>query len=1359
MRRLRSTRRRAFFISCFGVGCFFLLFWPISRSIVSSSVRSSSAAILAAAQKSSAKKSSSASVKDLPKLKAGSAIERELTKEQTHSFRIKLREGEFLRVAIVQRGIDVIASLIDPDGKQIVETNSQKELQETETVLAIASAKGYHRLDVRAADKEASPGKYAVTIEALRKAAEADRNLVAADAAMREAGRLRAENQPESQRQAVEQYKSALILWRALGDREREADALGALGGLSRSLREYEQALDYFNQALPLRRALNDRKREASVLGNIGQTYEAMNQRQQALDYYRQSLPLLRETANQRGEATTLTNIGTIHLLTGEQQQALEQFQQAAAAWRAAGDQKEEAGTNVRAGRAYEALNDRPKALASYGEALKLYRAAKDQAGESSTLFDLGVANRQAGNNRQALEYFAQALPLWRSLGRKGEEASTLNFLGLVYRTLGEKQSALDHYNQALALSRELKNQRLEATVLNNIATVHFSSGEQRKALESFKAILPLRRAAQDRLGEASTLTNMGVTYANLGENQLALDHYDQALPAWREVKRSDGEAATLQNIGETYDRLGEKQKALDHYNQALMLVRQLGARQSEGTITTNLATVYSSLGEKEKARDYYLQSLEIHRATGNRTVEADALHLLGFLHYEMDEKQKALEYLSQALPLWQQLKDRRGEAITLTATGMVYRSMNEREKSLDYSNQALPLHRAVGNRAGESETLINLGLILSASGEKQKAIEHFSQAVELSRAISDPALEAKALYEIARVNLDLGNLADSRRQIEETLSIVESLRSKVASQELRASYFATVQKYYDLYIELLMRMNERQSDQGFDGEALQASERARARSLLEILAEANANIREGVDVSLLERERTLQQQLNGKAEAMARLFASQSSAEQIDALKKEIDALGAQYQEVRAEIRRASPRYAELTQPSPLSLKEIQQQTLDADTMLLEYSLGEERSFLWAVTATKINSYVLPPRAEIETAARKVYELLSKPNQAYRQTAQQRRLKHKQSDAAGEETAEAIEAFYALSDMLLKPVASQLGNKRLLIVAEGALQYVPFAALPKPETGGRRDRETGRKKPKRPVAPSPHRPVPLIVDHEIISLPSASTLAVLRRETAGRQPAPKALAVIADPVFEKDDERVKTVSIAPENQRQEIAVAPTVAEERLIKHLKKSADQPGVLRISRLPFTRQEADQIAALASEPERKQAMDFAASRATAMATDLGQYRFVHFATHGYLDSERPELSALVLSLVDEKGMQQSGFLYAHEVYNLKLPAEVVVLSACETGLGKEIKGEGLVGLTRGFMYAGAPRVVVSLWSVNDKATAELMAKFYRRMLAENTRPAAALRAAQTEMWRQQQWQAPYYWAAFVLQGEWR
>ena len=202
-----------------------------------------------------------------------------------------------------------------------------------------------------------------------------------------------------------------------------------------------------------------------------------------------------------------------------------------------------------------------------------------------------------------------------------------------------------------------------------------------------------------------------------------------------------------------------------------------------------------------------------------------------------------------------------------------------------------------------------------------------------------------------------------------------------------------------------------------------------------------------------------------------------------------------------------------------------------------------------------------------------------------------------------------------------------------------------------------------------------------------------------------------------------------------------------------------RSAGEVGVVNFPRLPFSRREADAIVAKAGQPRTLKALDFTASRETVFKSKLDQYRIIHFATHGLLNSQHPSLSGIVLSLYDEQGLPIDGFVRAHEIYNLKLNAELVVLSACRTALGSEIKGEGLVSLTRGFMYAGTPSVVASVWDVRDEATSELMSRFYERMFKGGKRPAAALREAQVSLWKEKRWAAPYYWAGFVLQGEWK
>ncbi|MEP6946866.1 MAG: CHAT domain-containing protein, partial [Acidobacteriota bacterium] len=501
------------------------------------------------------------------------------------------------------------------------------------------------------------------------------------------------------------------------------------------------------------------------------------------------------------------------------------------------------------------------------------------------------------------------------------------------------------------------------------------------------------------------------------------------------------------------------------------------------------------------------------------------------------------------------------------------------------------------------------------------------------------------------------------------------------------------------------------------------------------LLAEAGADLRQGVDAALIESESSLGKQLNDKAQ----LLMQADKPARVDALKKEISQLENDYERAQAAIRKASPKYAALTQPQPLKLKEIQAQ-LDADTLLLEYALGEDRSYLWAITRDSLTSYELPKEDLIKQSALQVYVMLTARNTIKNgETDLQRKARITDAEA------KLPMAAQALSQVLLAPAAAQLGTKRLVIVADGALQYIPFAMLPDPSVVV--EQSSVRKNIGQP----------LIVGHEVVSLPSASALAIQRTELAGRQLAPKMLAVIADPVFDRTDPRVRSTAAETSDNAK---AASTLTDTRGLEHIADASDdKSGRLVIRRLPFTRQEADGLLALTPKGSSFAETDFQASRANVLSGDLSQYRYVHFATHGFLDTETPGLSALVLSTVDAYGKPQNGFLRANDIYNMKLPAELVVLSACQTGLGKEVKGEGLIGLTRGFMYAGAKRVVVSLWSVNDKATSDLMTNFYRGMLTNNERPAAALRAAQIEMWKQKKWQSPYYWAAFTMQGEWR
>ncbi len=909
------------------------------------------------------------------------------------------------------------------------------------------------------------------------------------------------------------------------------------------------------------------------------------------------------------------------------------------------------------------------------------------------------------------------------------------------------QQAALRKYEEALARYRVAEDRQNESHTLSQLSRGYQNLGETQRALDYMQQSLAVARALGDREGEAYTLLGIGVIYGNLGESQKVLEAFQQALALMQTRGDQRGEGAVRTSLGSLYQRLGQFEQAREALTLALPLLQAVGDKRTAGVTHNNLGALYRNMGNSPKALEHYLLALPLLRASGEKNVEAVTLDNLGVLYRTQGELPQALDYFKQALSLRRTLGNKRGEAVTLDNLGAVYQRMGEPRQALEYHRQALPLLQAAGDLLKAAVTLNNIGDAQRTLGEFSQALESHQQAWQLLQNTGDRMVQAATLRKRAEAERELGQFTEARADIEQAIAQLEFVRANVNSEEERAAFFATVTDFYEFNTDLLMQMQQRAPQAGYAQQALEISEQARARSLLEMLHEARADLRQGVPAALLASEQDLNQRLTASLDQLSKLLKGKYTAAQKTAAEQALEALVAEQRRLQAEIKKTSPRYAALTQPQPLTAAEIQRQVLDDNTLLLEYALGEKRSYLWLVSTTAVTAYELPPRAEIETAARKVYALLTTRQSQPGVTEAQQRARR-----AAAETAFATQAA-ALSRMLLGPVAAQLGQRRLAIAASGALAYLPFAALPDPAATG-----AGQ---------------PLLAAHEIINLPSASVLAVLRNEMAGRQKAERAVAVLADPVFEAGDPRVLSarknnparkgaVKLAAKPQPEPAALSAELA--RAVRSFNAPTNQSGSAMpqrsgLTRLPFSREEAEAIAALAPAAQVLKATGFQASRALALKAELGRYRIVHFATHGLLNAEHPELSGLVFSLVDVAGQPQDGFLRLHEIFNLRLAAEVVVLSACQTALGKEIKGEGLIGLTRGFMYAGAPRVVASLWQVDDLATAELMKRFYTGMLKQGLRPAAALRAAQLELLGQKRYAAPFYWAAFTIQGDWR
>jgi len=887
--------------------------------------------------------------------------------------------------------------------------------------------------------------------------------------------------------------------------------------------------------------------------------------------------------------------------------------------------------------------------------------ASDDDARRVAADAALAAGERETQRETPALDAararYEDALRGYHALGAAGDEAATWSRLcGLLERS-GDSPGWLECAGREVALWKAAGNQRREAEALGDLATAHHDQGDDRAALEGYQAALTLRREVGDRVGEAQTISGIGSALSALGDHRQSIAYATRALALLRESRYPWGEAMTLNNRAAEYVQIGEPERSLADHRRALSVFEALHDARAVGITHAFIGRLYVAQGAPRAALGELERALAIFRRVGDRRFEGHALEVMGAALLSLGRPAEAHARLAAALSL----------------------------------------AHAQGDRRGQASIEVHDGQAHLAKGDLHGALAVFQEALALAREAQDPGITALALVELARAERAAGALDGARAHLEEALGITETIRSALAGADVRASFLATAQARYGLLVEVLMELDARRPGQGFAARAFAVSDRARARGLLELLAEARADVREGIAPELLAEAREVEAALDARAQALARAPPGARAS-----VAQALEALTVRHRDLQAEIRARSPRYAALTQPAEVDAEALARDQLDGDTVLLEYALGEARSFLWVISSSGVTAHALPPRTTIEAAVRRVYARWSDPG----------------ATGPGADGPAA-----ALARMVLAPAAGELGARRWMVIADGALLYLPFAALPGAQ-GGR-------------VADT----------HEVVSLPSALTLVALRSEAAGRAPPTGTLAVLADPVFSPDDPRVRRGGALRRAPGDAMAL------------LTRSSADAGVTSLARLPGSRREAQEIAALVPSTQRLEALDFAASRETAMGPELGRYRIVHFASHALLDARHPELSGIVLSLVDRAGQPIPGFLQAHELYNLRLSAELVVLSGCQTALGKEVRGEGLVGMARAFMYAGAPRVLASLWRVPDLATAELMRRFYRGLLRDHLAPAAALRAAQASMARSGPWSDPNAWAGFVLLGDWR
>jgi CHAT domain-containing protein/Tfp pilus assembly protein PilF len=922
---------------------------------------------------------------------------------------------------------------------------------------------------------------------------------------------------------------------------------------------------------------------------------------------------------------------------------ALPALTEALRLFRKAGDAEGEIDTTIEIGATEIYLKHPEEARQQFERALGMAGRARYARGQADAWNDLAVTYSWLRQPEKALEAYGKAIELWRSIGDTVEQAHTLYALGYLYfRSYSDLDQADRLFAEALRLEHAAGDQGGEAYALTGRGLVARDRGDLETALKDFATAKQLCRQAGDRVLEKTLLGNMADSHFTSGRLQEALQLYEESLAGGGPADLYQRDQI-LHNLASLYFELGEPDKALARYQG--VLAQQENDPASAAMTLNSIGTVLSAMGEPAKAGEDFARALKISRDARNAKAEALSLHNLGKLHLDSGELERALQELTQALALRRQLSDLTGQARTLLEIGTVQSRLHLLE------------------RAGAS----------------------LRQALKLARSVDARSLVARCLLRQATLDRDRGDLKPARQEIEEALKVVETVRSGVGSDDLRTSFFAAKRQYYDFKIDLFMRLAERQPGAGYEAQALQASEEARARGLRDLLAEGRIDLNRGVDPERKRRADLLARELASTEEQLRRARLERiPNPSIIRQLADRLSALDGQQQVVIGEIRSLNPRYFEVRYPPPLDARSMAK-GLDDQTALLEYAVGQERTFLFVVTRGGLRAYRLPQGAgALAERVRRLREGLESPGRSH----------------LGSYIEDAAELY---RDLIAPAEGSLAGKQALLISPDGILHLLPFEALltAVPPAGQELS----------------HLPF-LLLRHSIAYVPSAGVLESLRAPrpppAAARAAGAKDFIAFANPFYGPRGEGSPELPPLPKSEIEVGTIAGLFPPAQVQLYQKREATKDRVIGNPLVEETRR-------------------------------------LHFAVHGILNEQWPQLSALVLAR--GRGQEDDGYLRVNEIFNLKLKADLVVLSACDTG-GAQVDGEGLVGLTRAFFYAGASSLVVSLWQAYEDSTPELMANFYRQLALGK---AEALRAAKRKMIEGGLYAHPFYWAPFVLVGE--
>ena len=941
-------------------------------------------------------------------------------------------------------------------------------------------------------------------------------------------------------------------------------------------------------------------------------------------------------------------------------------------------------------GKIHNKFSEFDNALELLEKAKKLHELLGNQSEFATDLTEIARVQMNTSKFPQALELSNQAMKIHEQAGNRKGVADCLRIIADINRRTGKYEDAFEFAKKSLGEAQASEDNKAIASSLNIVGAIQNNLGSYDDALTNLQKALQVAEASGDQWEIAPVLSNTGATYGAMGNRTEARDYFQRSLKIREELQDSLGVAVSLNNIGIVNYDLGNYTQALDYYKRSLNMLQDIGDKNKVAMSFNNIGVVNFELGNYSEALERYQDSLKIKNDIGDKRGAAMSLNNIGIVHWNLHQFNKALEYHRKSLAIREEIGDKNGISMSLNNLGRVYRDIGNSSEAVKYFDEAIKIREQIGDKSGLAWSLYDLGSLYYQQKDTEQAEKTLSEAIRISKEIEFPEVLWPSLHKKALIYRDTGRKDEAIELLKDSIEIIEKLRSKLLQAEQKMAYLQNKLQVYEDLISLFYQTSQ-------SVEAFNYEQRAKARSFLDLLEESRAvvNITQGVDPDLLDREREIQAKMsNVQLKLDAERSRSKKDENRITGFEKERDRIYRDYEELKAEIKSRNPRYAELKYSDPAKLNEVQN-LLDDDTLLLEYFLGDRESFLFAVTKDQYEMFKLPPREEIEKRVEGLRDSIAD----YGNVSAQMFYLQESSN---------------LFVDLMGPLKTFDSKKtKLLIAPDGSLYHLPFQALTTKEVPS-----TGQIE---------FQSLPYLAKrYQISYIQSASILKIRgnQHESIGTQ---KKLLAFADPIYGKSQADQSDFLL-------QTAYGETGQE------------------MKRLTFSNDEVRGIASLFPKSNVKLCLRDQATEDNIKKINLEEYKMLHFAVHGIANEAKPQFSSIVLGR--DNNSNEDGYLQMYEIFNLKMKAHLAILSACESGLGKKVRGEGIIGLTRAFEYAGARNVMVSLWKINDRSTADFMTSFYRKL--QQSRDDKAVEEAELEMIRGK-YSHPYFWAAFALYGQ--